>query len=151
MTDGIEIRELELEDCPEMIEIHRAIMKGNVSSSWIKSIELHLRKKDVGGYAALKDGKVAGFIIGEIQGPSFGLEKSGWVTVVESHPQYMGSGIGGILMENLFQYFREKGVEDIYTAVKWDAVDMLSFFISAGFGRSEFINLKIQLDDVLPE
>jgi len=151
MADEIEIKELSLEYYPEIVEIHRAIMKGKVSPSWMKSIKCHLREKDVGGYVALKDGKVAGIIIGQIQGPSFGLEKSGWVTVVEAHPQFMGSGVGRALVESIFQYFREKGVKDIHTAVKWDAVDMLSFFIAAGFGRSAFINLRIKLDDVIPD
>ena len=146
MVDGIEIREIAVGDIPEMIKIHHAIMKGNVSKTWIKDIERYLREKDVAGYAALKDGKLAGFIIGEIEGPSFGLEKSGWITVVEVHPQFMGSGIGRVLVQRLFQYFREKGVQDIFTHVLWNAVDMLSFFISAGLVRSEFINLEMHWD-----
>jgi len=151
MTDRIEIRELALEYCPEIAEIHRAIMNGYISSTWIKSIELHLQKKNVIGYVALKDGKVAGFIIGEIKGPSFGLEKSGWIIALETHPSFMGSGIGKDLVESILQYFRETGVRDIYTAIRWDAVDMQSFFISAGFDRSEFVNLEKHLDDVIPK
>lgn len=151
MADGIEIKELSFEYFPEIVEIHRAIMKGNVSPSWMKSIELHLREKDVTGYVAIKDGRVAGVIVGQIQGPSFGLEKSGWVTVVEAHPRFMGTGVGRALVERIFRYFREKGVQDIHTAVKWDAVDMLSFFIAAGFKRSAFVNLRKRLVDVSPE
>ena len=151
MEYGIENIELALEYCPEIVEIHRAIMKGNIPASWMKSIELHLQKKDVIGYVALKKGKVAGYIIGEIKGPSFGLEKSGWIIALEAHPNFMGTGIGKVLVESIFQYFKEKGIRDIYTAIRWDAVDMLSFFISAGFERSEFVNLGKQLDYVGPE
>lgn len=148
MADEIEIKEIDLEYCPGIIAIHRAIMKGKISESWMNSIELHLRKQDVVGYVALKDGKVAGFIVGEIKGPSFGLEKSGWIIALEAHPNFMGTGIGKALVEKIFQYFREKGVSDIYTAIRWDAVDMMSFFISVGFDRSDFINLGTHLDDV---
>jgi len=151
MTDGIEIREIAIEDYPEILEIYRVIMKGKASISWMKNIELYLQKTNVIGYVALKDGQSAGFIIGEIQGPSFGLEQSGWVIVIGVHPQFMGNGIGKALVESLFQFFRENGVRDIYTALRWDASDMLSFFISVGLGRSEFINLKKHLDDVIPE
>ncbi|ABC78884.1 GNAT family N-acetyltransferase [Syntrophus aciditrophicus] len=151
MKNGIEIKELALEYCPEIVEIHRAIMKGNISDTWRKSIELHLQKKDVVGYVALKDGKVVGFIIGEVKGPSFGLEKSGWIIGLEAHPQFMGTGIGRVLMDSIFKYFREKGVRDIFTAIRWDAVDMLSFFIATGFDRSEFVNLGKQLDNVKTE
>jgi len=151
MADEIEIREIDLGDAPEITAIHRAIMKGNIPDSWMQSVELHLRKKDVVGYAAIKDGKVTGFIIGEIKGPSFGLEKSGWIIALESHPNFMGAGIGKALVESIFKYFREKGVRDIYTAIRWDAVDMVSFFISVGFDRSEFINLGKRLDDFFAE
>jgi GNAT superfamily N-acetyltransferase len=150
MADEIEIKEIDPGYATEITAIHRAIMKGNISDSWMQSIELHLRKQDVVGYVALKDGQVAGFIIGEIKGPSFGLEKSGWIIALESHPNFMGSGIGKALVESIFQYFREKGVGDIYTAIRWDAVDMTSFFISVGFDRSEFVNLGKHLDDVMP-
>ena len=151
MTEDIEIRELAPEDCPEIVKIHRAIMKGNMPATWMQSIELHLQRKNVVGYVAVKDGKVAGFIIGEIKGPSFGLEKSGWIIALESHPSFMGAGIGKALVESILQYFREKGIQDIYTAIRWDSVDILSFFISAGFDRTEFINLGKRLDIENPE
>jgi len=151
MADDIEIKEIDLTYAPEITDIHRAIMKGNITDSWMQSIELHLRKQDVVGYVAIKDGRVTGFIIGEIKGPSFGLEKSGWIIALESHPNHMGGGIGKALVESIFKYFKQKGVRDIYTAIRWDAVDMVSFFISVGFDRSEFINLGKRLDDFFAE
>ncbi|OPY07754.1 MAG: putative acetyltransferase [Syntrophus sp. PtaB.Bin001] len=149
MVDKLEIREIAPEDAPEIIEIHRAIKKGNITTSWIKSIEFHLRKKQFVGYVALKNGQLAGFIVGEIQGPSFGLEKSGWIIALEVHPHFMGAGTGKALIKSIFQYFREMGVRDIYTAIRWDAMDMLSFFISVGFSRSGFNNLEKHLDDAI--
>jgi len=151
MTDGIEIRESTTEDYPAIRGIYCLVMKEKTSISWMKSNELHLQKQDVFGYVALKDGQITGFIIAEIQGPSFGLEKSGWVTVIGVHPHFMGTGIGKALAKSIFQYLRENGVQNVYSAMRWDAVDMMSFFISAGFGRSEFTNLEKHLDDVNPD
>jgi len=93
------------------------------------------------GFVATRDNKVIGFIVGEVKGEGFGLEQSGWIEVVGVHPSQMGVGIGHALAHRLFQYFKRKGIRDVYTAVRWDAVDMLSFFKSIGFDRSEFINL----------
>ena len=45
------------------------------------------------------------------------------------------------MMDKLFESFRQKEIANVYTAVRWDAVDMVSFFKSVGFGRSNFINL----------
>ncbi len=87
-----------------------------------------------------------GFIIGEVKGEGFGLEQSGWIEVVGVHPSHMGGGIGHALALRLFQYFMRRGIRDVYTAVRWDAADMLSFFKSVGFDRSTFINLTRRLD-----
>ena len=47
-----------------------------------------------------------------------------------------GKGIGLSFGPHLFEYFQEKGNLEIYTSVRWDSVDMLSFFKSLGFDRS---------------
>jgi hypothetical protein len=41
----------------------------------------HLQKQEGAGIAAEKEGQVVGFIIGEMKGEGFGLEKSGWLEV----------------------------------------------------------------------
>jgi ribosomal protein S18 acetylase RimI-like enzyme len=81
-----------------------------------------------------------------VKGEGFGLEQSGWIEVVGVHPSQMGIGIGQALAERLFDFFRKRRVRDVYTAVRWDAVDMLSFFKSLGFDRSTFINLIKHVD-----
>jgi hypothetical protein len=58
----------------------------------------------------------------------------------------MGGGIGKALVKASLN-IQAEGVREIYTALRWDAVDMVSFFISVGFDRSEFINLGKHLDD----
>ena len=89
---------------------------------------------------------VLSFFVGEIKGEGFGLEQSGWINWVGVHPREMGAGIGQALAKKLFEFFKKKGILDVYTAVRWDAPDMLSFFKSIGFDRSTFINLRKHLD-----
>ena len=129
------------EDVPQIIAIQEAIIKKRVSRRWIQMVEDHLRKQEGVGFVTSRDGQVVGFIIGEVKGEGFGLEQSGWIEVVGVHPSQMGIGIGQALAERLFDFFRKRRVRDVYTAVRWDAVDMLSFFKSVGFDRSTFINL----------
>jgi ribosomal protein S18 acetylase RimI-like enzyme len=143
---GIETRQIKTEDVPQIIAIQQAIIKKKVSRRWVQMVENHLRRQDAVGFVATRDNKVIGFVIGEVKGEGFGLEQSGWIEVVEVHPSQMGVGIGHALSHRLFQYFKKRGVRDVYTAVRWDAVDMLSFFKSIGFDRSEFINLIRHLD-----
>lgn len=146
MMNGVKVRRITEKDVPQIIVIQESITKKKVTKAWTQSIESHLKKHDVAGFVALQNDGVVGFIIGEIKGPGFGIEKSGWIVVVGVCARCMGIGIGGTLAKKLFEYFRKKGVKDIYTAVRWDAIDMLSFFKSIGFDRSDFINLGKHLE-----
>jgi ribosomal protein S18 acetylase RimI-like enzyme len=142
----IKTRKIRTENVSQIISIQESIIKKRVSKRWVQMIKDHLQKQEGIGFVASKDGQVVGFIIGEMKGEGFGLEQSGWIEVVGVHPRQMGTGIGQALAEKLFEFFKSKGVRDIYTAVRWDAVDMISFFKSIGFDRSTFINLRKHLD-----
>ena len=143
---GIETRTIRAEDVPQIVAIQESIIKKKVSKKWIQMVEEHLQKQEGVGFVASKGGQVVGFIIGEIKGEGFGLEQSGWIEVVGVLPRQMGTGIGKALAKKLSDFFKKKVIYDVYTAVRWDAVDMLSFFKSLGFDRSTFINLRKRLD-----
>jgi ribosomal protein S18 acetylase RimI-like enzyme len=146
MEKGIKIRKIRIEDVSEIIAIQESILQKKVSKKWVQMVEDHLKKQEGVGFVASKDGRVVGFIIGEIKGEGFGLEQSGWIEVVGVHPRQMGVGIGRILAEKLFAFFKKEEIRDIHTAVRWDAGDMLSFLKAIGFDRSIFINLSKHLD-----
>jgi ribosomal protein S18 acetylase RimI-like enzyme len=146
MDKGIRIRKIRAEDISDIVTIQESILQKKVSKKWIQMVENHLKKKEALGFVALKEGRVAGFIIGQIKGEGFGLEESGWIEVVGVLPRQMGTGIGRALAEQLFQFFKKEGIRDIHTTVRWDAGDMLSFFKAIGFDRSPFINLRKHLD-----
>jgi ribosomal protein S18 acetylase RimI-like enzyme len=146
MEKGIKIRKIKPEDVSEIVAIQESILQKRVSNKWVQMVQSHLKKEESLGFVALKDGQVGGFIIGQIKGGGFGLEQSAWIEVVGVHPRQMGVGIGRALAEKLFQIFKKEGIQDIHTAVRWDAGDMLSFFKAIGFDRSPFINLRKHLD-----
>jgi N-acetylglutamate synthase-like GNAT family acetyltransferase len=58
----------------------------------------------------------------------------------------MGEGIGAKLAEEIFEIYRAQGIENVYTSVRWDSTDLLSFFKTLGFDRSNFINLRKDLN-----
>lgn len=142
----IRVRRIGVGDVPKIVSIQESILQKKVSRKWIQMVDRHLKKQGALGFVALKNGEVVGFIIGEIKGEGFGLEQSGWIEVVGVHPRQMGMGIGRVLAERLFSFFRKKGIHEIHTSVRWDSGDMLSFFKAIGFDRSPFINLKKHLD-----
>jgi ribosomal protein S18 acetylase RimI-like enzyme len=146
MGREIKIRKIRAEDVSEIVSIQESILQKKVSKKWVRTVKDHLKKQGGVGFVASKDGRVVGFLIGEIKGEGFGLEQSGWIEMVGVDPRQMGVGIGRILADKLFAFFKKEGIHDIHTSVRWDAGDMLSFFKAIGFDRSPFINLRKHLD-----
>jgi ribosomal protein S18 acetylase RimI-like enzyme len=72
----------------------------------------------------------------------FGIEKSAWIATLGVNPQYMGQGIGAQLSREVFKFYQAEGIQNVYTSVRWDSTDLLSFFKTLGFDRSNFINLR---------
>lgn len=141
----IEIREFDRSDIPDMVAIQQAITKKKVSRNWTRMVERHLEDSSGVGFVAIRNGKAVGFVIGEIKGAGFGLHQSGWIEAVGVDPQAMGTGVGKAMIKKLFETFRSRKINNVYTAVRWDSVDMVSFFKSVGFGRSDFINLTMKI------
>jgi N-acetylglutamate synthase-like GNAT family acetyltransferase len=72
----------------------------------------------------------------------FGETKSAWIATVGVDPDCMGQGIGAEMAQKIFEVYQVAGIENVYTTVRWDSTDLLSFFKTLGFDRSAFINLR---------
>jgi N-acetylglutamate synthase-like GNAT family acetyltransferase len=134
-------------DIEDIRKIQEAIMKRPVSDLLENRIKEYMKKDPNSCLVAEVEGSVAGFIIGDIKDWGFGVEKSGWLETIGIHPKHMGKGIGKALGEKLLEHFRSQGIRNIYTQARWDSGDLLAFFKSIGFDRSDFINLERRLED----
>ena len=145
-SKSIKIRKLGIADLEQVIHIQEIITKSKIGSKKIRYWREQILKDSSLNLAALDGKQVIGFIISEITTNSFGLDQSGWIKIIGVHPKYMGTGIGQSLINHLFPLFRKNKINEIYTAARWDSVDLLSFFKSVGFDRSNFINLYKKLN-----
>ena len=144
--DKFLIRRLRREDTEEIAGIQAAIIKKPVDGDYINVVEEQSRKMEDASFVAEIQGKVVGFMISYILSGGFGIEKSAWIAMLGVDPKYMGRGIGKKLAEEIFRFYSERNIKHIYTSVRWDSVDLLSFFKTLGFDRSNFINLRKVLD-----
>lgn len=135
-------RNIEEQDLQAILDIHTSITQQKSHVQTRQSLESQLKRRETVGFAALIDCKVAGFIVGEVKRGDFGLESSLWIINFGVDPRRMGQGIGHSLAERIFEYCRNHQIHDVYSVVRWDSVDLLSFFKSLGFDRSNFINLR---------
>jgi len=140
------IRKLQIDDAENICRIQESITKEPSTIDYRKVAEEEAKNKDGVSFVAELYGKVVGFMITYIIYGGFGLEKSAWIGVFGVEPKYMGSGIGKRLAKEIFDVITERDIKNIFTSVKWDSTDLLSFFKSLGFDRCEFINLKKVID-----
>jgi len=141
-VDKIHIRKLKKEDAARISRIYAAITMQDIDADFKRVVEDHARSDDEACFVAESAGEVVGFMISYILTAGFGMAKSAWIATLGVDPNCMGQGIGAGLAEEIFKYYKSQGIENVYTSVRWDSTDMLSFFKTLGFDRSNFINLR---------
>lgn len=142
MDNHILIRRVKPGDADEIVRIYSAITKKPVTPDFKPLIQEHVRKRENACFAAELQGKVVGFMISHSPSGGFGLEQSAWITMVGVSPKFMGQGIGKQMAQKVFEFYKAKGISNIYTTVRWYSGDLLSFFKTLGFEKSDFINLR---------
>jgi ribosomal protein S18 acetylase RimI-like enzyme len=145
-VDKVQTRKLHKEDAPEISRIYAAITRKAVDSDFKRVVEEHALRDDQACFVAEHEGKVVGFMISYILTAGFGMTKSAWIATLGVDPDFMGTGIGAGLAEEIFKYYKTQGIENVYTSVRWDSTDLLSFFKTLGFDRSNFINLRKMIE-----
>jgi len=145
-VEGLVIRRARLEDADDISRIQAVITKSPERIEFRRILREYGANGEDASFVAEKEGKVVGFMISYIVLSGFGVEKSAWIASLGVDPKYMGQGIGKRLAQEIFSVYQEKGIQNIFTSVRWDSADLLSFFKTLGFDRSDFINLRKQLE-----
>lgn len=140
--EHIRIRELESADADDIAAIYASIVRQPVDGDFKALVEKHARSENDVCFVAELDGRVIGFMISYILTLGFGIEKSAWIATLGVDPDFMGRGLGARLARETFTHYKKIGISRVYTSVRWDSTDLLSFFKTLGFDRSNFINLK---------
>jgi ribosomal protein S18 acetylase RimI-like enzyme len=92
------------------------------------------------------DGKLVGFIFGEIKIWEFGRgETTGWIKVLGVDREYQGMGVGHKLGETLLSHFQKKNVKKVRTLVDWYEGDLISYFKSLGFNMLSMLPLEKEI------
>ena len=92
-----------------------------------------------------RDGRVVGFIIGEVRDWEFGSPPCGWVFAIDVKPDARQAGVGAGLLEAICAGFRRAGVRKVRTMLGRDNTLILSFFRSQGMMAGPFIPLEMEL------
>ena len=141
VSANVAVRFLGMDDLDDILRIQQRL----VGDQQIENPEKLLTLKDTTVYhlqhgdpllnlGAEIDGKLVGFLIGDIRRWEFGRsEMIGWILILGVDREYHGMGVGRKLGATLFDHFRKKNVRKVQTLVEWHDGELISFFKSLGF------------------
>jgi ribosomal protein S18 acetylase RimI-like enzyme len=113
---------------------------------WEKRIFYYLRRDPEGSFVATADGKVVGFMLGEVRSGEFGMEEpTGWVEVLGVDPAYQGRSAGRRLVEAMLAHFRDQGAVRVNTLVDETMPQIERFFRALGFEAAPVKALALEL------
>ncbi len=140
--ENILVRPMENQDAEAISGIYEAITQKPVADEFKRIIRGHAKSRNDACFVAILDEKVVGFMVSYILTMGFGISKSAWIATLGVDPNHMGQGIGDMMARKVLEFYKSEGIENVYTSVRWDSTDLLSFFKTLGFTRSNFVNLR---------
>jgi len=134
---GIRIRPLDELDISDIVAIDEQIGGRYRPEVWERRIGYYLRRDPEASVVAEVDGKVAGFMLGELRSGEFGLEEpTGWIEVLGVDPAHRSKALGRRMAEAMLEHFRAQGAHSVRTLVDEQRGDIRGFFSSLGFEAS---------------
>jgi predicted N-acetyltransferase YhbS len=144
--ENVKIRSLKREDLDAIVEIDEKVLGEYRRDYWERKLELMNNKFSQISLVAEMEGKVVGFILGDVSGWEFGVpETIGWIETIGVDPGYQKKGLATSLAHELISNLKVTGVKTIYTLVSWNNWDLLQFFHAMGFTRGDMINLELKI------
>jgi ribosomal protein S18 acetylase RimI-like enzyme len=92
------------------------------------------------------NGKLVGFIIGEVRAWEFGSPPCGWVFALNVSPKAREMGIGKRMFDEISERLKRTGVTTVRTMVDRNDRLTMSFFRSMGLRTGSYIELEKPLD-----
>ncbi len=146
ILENVNIRVLQQEDLTAIVEIDEKVLGGNRRDYWERKLETLGTKSTPSSFVAEIEGKVIGFILGDISGWEFGVPSTiGWIDTIGVDPAYQKKGLATALANEVIKSLKMSGVKTIYTLVSWNDWTLLEFFHAMGFTRGDMINLELKI------
>lgn len=133
-AQDVKVRTLDTVDIGDVIRIDEEISGQYRPEIWERRVGYYLRRDPDAALVAEVDGRVVGFMLGEVRAGEFGLEEpTGWIEVLGVEPGHRGRAIGRQLAETLLDHFRARGARTVRTLVDEAMPEIAGFFTRLGF------------------
>lgn len=144
---SLSIRPMTVGDINAIVDIDRRVIGKSRPEYWMKLVPQN-PQYPFSSLVAEFEGKVIGFVVGEVSGWEFGVPDTiGWLSIIGVDPDYQHRGVAKRLGQEFIGNLKAIGVSVIYTLVNWNDWDLLKFFREMGFTRGgDMINLELKVE-----
>lgn len=140
------IRTMVPSDLDRIVEIDIKVLGEPRPEYWEMKLELMEKRSQIASLVAELDGRVIGFIIGDVSRWEYGIpENRGWIDTIGVDPDYQKRGIAKILFREMTNNLKKVGVDTIITFVTRRDWKLLKFFNSIGFQKGDMVNLELDI------
>lgn len=146
--DRLNIRNVTAADLAAIAELDEAVT-GQAKPHYWRELLFCLEqcnKQDPIFLVAELDGRLIGYIAGNVRAFEFGSEPCGWVFALAVDPGVRDNNAGTRLFDELCNRFRQAGVAKVRTMLSRNNDLVLAFFRSLGMMAGPFIQLEKDLD-----
>lgn len=150
---GARVRQLERGDLDEVVRIDGERTGRRKPAWWRRFFAEAFAEGEQARRISLAleaEGRVVGYLLGDVRAVEFGSEECGWVFAVGVEATWARRGLASALLSEAVRQFRERGVRRVRTLVRRDDVPVLSFFRSSGFVGGTYTQLELPLGEDVP-
>ncbi len=143
----VDIRPITPEDIEAIVEIDRKVVGKSRPEYWRKMVPENPQHPFL-SLVAEYEGKVIGFVLGEVSGWEFGVPDTiGWLTIIGVDPEHQHKGVARKLSQEFIKNLKAMNIRVVYTLVNWNDWDLLKFYRAMGFTRGgDMINLELKIE-----
>ncbi len=133
-SQDVRVRAVEDTDLGDITTLDEKIGGGYRPEVWESRLSYYMRRDPEASVVAESDGRVIGFMMGEVRSGEFGLEEpTGWIEVLGVDPEARGRSVGRRLAEAMLEHFRRRGATSVRTLVDEEMTGIAQFFDALGF------------------
>jgi len=146
VRQGTRVRPLDELDIGRIVAIDERITGQYRPEIWERRIAYYLRRDPDSSQVAEVDGKVVGFMLGDVRAGEFGIEEpSGWIERFGIDPEYRGRYICKQIFEVIVAHFRSQDATAVRTLVDLKDAGVAGFLKAVGFAPSPLQALELRL------
>ena len=139
---ALRVRSAAAGDLPQVIAIDARATGLPKPEYWAGILRRYGRGARSRFLVAEKDGRIVGYIVGEVRDWEFGSPPCGWVFGIGVPAEQREAGVATRLLEAITRAFRRQGVTTVRTLIARDNRLVLAFFRSQGLMAAPVIPLE---------